>query len=116
MASGFSISPFKPVDERYDTAPPHPGEILREDVLPHYGLSRETAARRMGVTLAELDEVLIERERLTADFANRLEAAFEFTAAYWLAIQRQYDLWHNALGEPGDEDGQGGEHWTTFLL
>ena len=110
MTTRSTISPFKPADERLDTAPPHPGEILREDVLPHYGLSREAAVRRVGVSLRELDDVLCERARLTPEFAGRLENAFEFTAAYWMAIQRQYDMWHCALNdEPEVGDPQSGE-------
>ncbi|TVS19667.1 MAG: addiction module antidote protein, HigA family, partial [Gammaproteobacteria bacterium] len=38
--------------------PPHPGEILRDDVLPALGLSVTAAARELGVTRAALSRVL----------------------------------------------------------
>lgn len=38
--------------------PPHPGETLREDVLPALGLSVSEAARQLGVTRAALSRVL----------------------------------------------------------
>ena len=38
--------------------PPHPGETLREDVLPALGLSATDAARELGVTRAALSRVI----------------------------------------------------------
>ena len=38
--------------------PPHPGETLRDDVLPALGLSVTDAARELGVTRATLSRVL----------------------------------------------------------
>ena len=38
--------------------PPHPGETLREDVLPALGLSVTDAADQLGVTRAALSRVL----------------------------------------------------------
>ena len=38
--------------------PVHPGEILREDVLPTLGLSVSEAARRLGISRQQLHRVL----------------------------------------------------------
>ncbi len=38
--------------------PPHPGETLREDVLPALGLSVTDAAAQLGVTRAALSRVV----------------------------------------------------------
>ncbi|MDC6133500.1 HigA family addiction module antitoxin [Burkholderia gladioli] len=38
--------------------PPHPGETLREDVLPALGLTVTEAAAQLGVTRAALSRVL----------------------------------------------------------
>ena len=38
--------------------PPHPGETLRDDVLPALGLTVTDAATQLGVTRAALSRVL----------------------------------------------------------
>ncbi len=38
--------------------PPHPGETLREDVLPALGLTITEAAKQLGVTRVMLSRVL----------------------------------------------------------
>ncbi len=40
--------------------PPHPGEILRDDVLPALNVSVTAAARELGVTRAALSRVASE--------------------------------------------------------
>ena len=88
---------FKPIDERSDTAPPHPGEILREDMLPHFHVSARELARHIGVPLRTLDTVLAERGPVTRSLARRLGSSLGHGPQYWLALQSQYDLWHVAL-------------------
>jgi antitoxin HigA-1 len=88
---------FKPIDERSDTAPPHPGEILREDMLPHFHVTSRELARHIGVPMRTLDTVLSERAPITRSMAKRLGASLGQGAQYWLALQSQYDLWHVAL-------------------
>jgi len=39
-------------------SPVHPGEVLREDVLPALGLSVSEAARRLGISRQQLHRVL----------------------------------------------------------
>lgn len=53
--------------------PPHPGETLREDVLPALGLSVTDAAKQLGVTRAALSRVLNERAAISPGMALRLE-------------------------------------------
>ncbi|WP_250532461.1 HigA family addiction module antitoxin, partial [Caballeronia sp. ATUFL_F1_KS39] len=38
--------------------PPHPGETLREDILPELGLTVTQAAEQLGVTRVALSRVL----------------------------------------------------------
>ena len=54
--------------------PPHPGETLRDDVLPALGLTVTEAARQLGVTRAALSRVLNRRAAISPDMALRLEA------------------------------------------
>lgn len=76
-----------------DAAPPHPGEVLRDDVLPLTGLSRAALAKRLGVTPQRLTGVLTEKSPITADLAMRLGALLGHGARYWLGLQMQHDVW-----------------------
>lgn len=76
-----------------DAAPPHPGEILREDILPALGMTRTGLARHLGISVRKLSGVLTERRPLNLDLAVRLGAALGSGTRYWLGLQVQYDLW-----------------------
>jgi antitoxin HigA-1 len=89
--------PYKTTEERGDCAPLHPGEILREDLLPHYELSTADFARALGVSRREAEDLLAEKRDVTADLAKRLATAFNLNTHYWLALQKQYDLWHASI-------------------
>jgi antitoxin HigA-1 len=93
-------APYKPIDERIDCAPPHPGEILREDMLPHFHVSPQEFARHLGIPLQKLNTVLSESAPVTLSLAKRLGASLGQGAHYWLALQSQYDLWQSALNAP----------------
>ncbi|MGV8894779.1 MAG: HigA family addiction module antitoxin [Burkholderiaceae bacterium] len=77
--------------------PPHPGETLREDVLPALGLSVTAAAEQLGVTRAALSRVLNCRAAILPMMALRLEAWLGVErggrADLWIAEQAAYDLW-----------------------
>ena len=77
--------------------PPHPGETLREDVLPALGLSVTDAAAQLGVTRAALSRVLNSRAAISPEMAIRLEQWLGVEnggrADAWLAEQASYDLW-----------------------
>lgn len=77
--------------------PPHPGETLREDVLPAFKLTVTDAAKQLGVTRAALSRVLNSKAALSPDMALRLEAWLGVEnggrADLWLAQQTAYDLW-----------------------
>lgn len=77
--------------------PPHPGEILREDVLPALRLTVTDAAAQLGVTRAALSRVLNERAAISPEMAIRIEnwlgVEHGGRADVWLAEQASYDLW-----------------------
>ena len=77
--------------------PPHPGEALRDDVLPHLGLSVTAAAEDLGVTRTALSRVLNGHAGISAEMALRLEKWLGpengGSADAWLAQQAAYDLW-----------------------
>ncbi len=76
--------------------PPHPGETLREDVLPALGLAVTEAAVQLGVTRAALSRVLNGRAGISPDMALRIEKWLGVEnggrADLWLAEQASYDL------------------------
>jgi addiction module HigA family antidote len=73
--------------------PPHPGEALREDVLPELKLSVTALAKHIGYSRGQLSTFINCRSALTADLAWRLELAGVGKASMWLARQAAYDLW-----------------------
>ncbi|MCL2589528.1 MAG: HigA family addiction module antitoxin [Betaproteobacteria bacterium] len=72
--------------------PPHPGELLREDVLAPLGLSVKETAERLGMSRVALSRVLNGRAAISPDLAVRLEMAGVSTARAWLSMQANYDL------------------------
>lgn len=71
----------------------HPGEALREDVLPAVKMTITSLAQHLGYSRGQLSTVLNGRAAMTADLANRLELAGLGAARQWLAEQAAYDLW-----------------------
>ena len=71
---------------------PHPGELLREDVLAPLGLRVGEAARRLGVSRVALSRVVNGRAAISSDLAVRLEQAGVSTARFWLGLQANFDL------------------------
>lgn len=72
---------------------PHPGEDLREDVLPALGLSKTAVAAALGVSRQTLYDLLDEKQGVSAAMAVRLEAVIGGSAESWLGIQMTHDLW-----------------------
>ncbi len=73
--------------------PTHPGEILREDFLPDYGITVSALARAIGVSRQSINELLRERRKLSPEMALRLARLFGNTPEFWLNAQRAVDLW-----------------------
>ena len=74
--------------------PVHPGEILREDVLPALGLSVADASAKLGVTRQTLHRI-IARENprpVTPEMAVRLGKLCGNGPRLWLNLQSAYDI------------------------
>ena len=69
-------------------APVHPGEILREDILPSIGLSVNEAARRLGVSRQQLHRVLACTHPITIEMALRIGKLVGNGPGLWLRLQR----------------------------
>ena len=74
--------------------PIHPGEILREDVLPALGLSVSEAAQRLGISRQQLHRVLAGTHPITTEMALRIGKFAGNGPGLWLRMQQAYDLWH----------------------
>ncbi len=74
--------------------PPHPGETLKEDVLPALGLTVTEAAEQLGVARVTLSRMINGHAAISADMAIRLAQWLGGSAEVWLRLQLQYDLWH----------------------
>jgi addiction module HigA family antidote len=73
--------------------PTHPGEMLREDFMPDYGLSVTALAEAIGVSRQSVNELLRERRAVSPEMAIRLGRLFGNTPEFWLNAQRAIDLW-----------------------
>ena len=73
--------------------PTHPGEMLREDFLPDYGLTVSELTEAIGVSRQSVNELVRERRALSPEMALRLSALFGNDAEFWLNAQRAVDLW-----------------------
>jgi addiction module HigA family antidote len=74
--------------------PIHPGEILREDVLPSLGLSISEAARRLNISRQQLHRVMACTHPITTEMALRIGKFAGNGPGIWLRMQQAYDLWH----------------------
>lgn len=83
--------------ERKKKLPPtHPGELLREEIVPAAGLTQERLAKLLGVSRRTINEIMTERRSVSADMAHRLARFFNTTPDFWLGLQQDVDLWQAA--------------------
>jgi addiction module HigA family antidote len=72
--------------------PTHPGELLREDVLPALGRSKVEIAALLGVSRRQLYNILEEEQPITPHMALRIGKLTGTTPESWLSMQQAYDL------------------------
>ena len=78
--------------------PIHPGEVLREDVLPALGLSISELARRLGVSRQQIHRIVACTHPVTVEMALRIGRLAGNSAGLWLRLQQNYDLWRAEQG------------------
>ena len=71
---------------------PHPGELLREDVLVPLGIEVTEAAQRLGLARTTLSRIINGKSGISPDLAIRLERAGVSTARFWMNLQSNYEL------------------------
>jgi antitoxin HigA-1 len=72
--------------------PPHPGRIVRQEILQPLGLSVTSGAKILGVSRQALNNLVNERAGISPEMAVRLGKAFGASAQTWLRMQSHYDL------------------------
>jgi addiction module HigA family antidote len=73
--------------------PAHPGELLREIVIPATSLPKAEIARLLGISRQHLYDILAEKKPVTPETALRLGKLFGDGAGPWWRMQAELDLW-----------------------
>jgi addiction module HigA family antidote len=73
-----------------------PGEMLLEEFLKPMSIGQVEAARRLGISLNRLNEIVLGKRGITADTALRLARLFKTSAQFWMRLQADWDL-HQAI-------------------
>jgi addiction module HigA family antidote len=72
--------------------PPHPGSLIKTEVIEALGLSVSKAAEILQVRRATLSDLLNGKSALTPDMALRIEKAFGPEMDHLLRMQLAYDV------------------------
>jgi antitoxin HigA-1 len=72
--------------------PPHPGELIRTEIIEALGLNVSKAAQILKVRRATLSDLLNGKAALTPEMALRLERAFGPDMNHLLRMQLAYDV------------------------
>lgn len=72
--------------------PPHPGDLIRTEIIEPLGLSVSKAAEVLKVRRATLSDLLRGQAALTPEMALRIEKAFGPHMDHLLRMQLAYDV------------------------
>lgn len=72
--------------------PPHPGDLIRTEILEPMDLSVSKAAEILKVRRATLSDLLAGKASLSAEMALRIEKAFGPDMDHLLRMQLAYDV------------------------
>ena len=73
-----------------------PGEMLLEEFLKPLALGQVEAARRLGISLNRLNEIVLGKRGISADTALRLGRLLKTSPQFWMRLQADWDL-HEAM-------------------
>ena len=83
-------------DEHWLGPAVHPGEMLLEEFLKPLKVGQVEAARKLGVSLNRLNEIVLGKRGITADTALRLARFLKTSPQLWMRLQADWDL-HQAI-------------------
>jgi addiction module HigA family antidote len=70
--------------------------MLVEEYLKPMGMGQVEAARKLGVSLNRLNELVLGKRGITADTALRLAKVLKTSPQLWMRLQADWDL-HQAM-------------------
>jgi addiction module HigA family antidote len=82
-------------NQKRTISPTHPGEMLREDFLPDYGLTITSLATALGVSRQTVNELVRERRAISPVMALKLARLFGNSPEFWIKAQLAKDLWES---------------------
>ncbi len=68
--------------------------MLLEEFLNAAQMSQAEAARRMGMPVNRVNELVKGKRGITARSALRLSRLFQTTPEFWMGLQADWELWH----------------------
>jgi antitoxin HigA-1 len=79
--------------------PPHPGEVIRTEIIEAHSLTVTAAAEVLGVSRQALSGLLNGQVGLTGDMALRIEKAFGPKMETLMGMQSAFDIFRTRLRE-----------------
>ena len=77
--------------EKCPIYPIHPGEILADELAELHKTPTELA-RELHVPANRISQLVARKRAMTADTALRLERWMSMSAAFWMNLQKRYEL------------------------
>jgi addiction module HigA family antidote len=77
--------------------PPHPGEVIRTEIVGAHNLTVTAAAKVLGVSRQALSSLFNGRADLTGDMALRIEKAFGPKMDTLMGMQSAFDIFQTRL-------------------
>ena len=79
------------IDRHPCIEPMHPGELLREDILPALDMGEQALANALQISCRTLSEILNEEQSITPDMAVRFGKLFANGSRFWVNLQCTFD-------------------------
>jgi addiction module HigA family antidote len=73
-------------------APLHPGVVLQEIYMMEMGLNQSSLAALLSCSPRKINEIVNGKRSISAEFAIQLEDTLKTSAAMWVRMQAEYDL------------------------
>jgi addiction module HigA family antidote len=67
--------------------------MLLEEFLKPMGIGQAVAARRLGISLNRLNEIVLGKRGITADTALRLARLLKTSPQLWMRLQADWELY-----------------------
>lgn len=82
--------------------PTHPGEIFELEYLEPKKMTQGAAAKKMGISLNRLNEIIKGKRGVSADTALRFSKLTGTTPEFWMNLQNAVDLYEARLAMAKD--------------